>query len=238
MIRKGFTGGGDVDDSEHNLVAVLNKQDMQSHNLLGHDDNQDEVREMSTRMVRADSAEHVVVHSTSAQASSEAAHTALQPSVSPRLSFRTTTPESRPHEHLDVPFNGSPQRRSVTPRSTIPGTYSAHNRDRNRDRLRGFARNVDPRPVLQFSRFSSQARNTESAFDMSTLDRALETAEVAPVPNPVQVNSSSLQRAGPIPNRNDEQRARDFEVGFLGEQFVSFPNNMHCQNQPIQKLTL
>jgi hypothetical protein len=135
MIRKGFTSGDDVDDSEQNLVAVLNKQNMLGRNLLRHDDNQDEVRGLSTSLVRANSAEHVVVHSRSAPASSEAAHTALQLSVSSRLSSTTTTPESRPHEPLDVTFNGSPQRRPVTPRYTIAGTYSAHNRDRNRDRL-------------------------------------------------------------------------------------------------------
>jgi hypothetical protein len=223
MIRKGFASGDHVDDCEHNLVAVLNNQDMQSHSVLLHDDNQDEMREMSTGLVRADSAEHVVVHSTSASASSQAEHTALQPSVSSRLSFRPATPESRPHEPLNVSFDVSPRGRPVTSRPTIAGPYSAHNRDRNRVQLRAFARNVDPAPVSQLSRFNNQSRNTDSAFDMSALSRTLETAELSPVPDSVQVNSSSRQRTGPIPNRNDEQRARDFEVGFLGEQFVSFP---------------
>jgi hypothetical protein len=227
MIRKGFTGGDDVDHCEQNLVAVLNNQDMQSHSELGDDDNQDEVRELATSLVDADSTEHVVIYSTSASASSEAAHTALQPSVRSRPSIRPTALEPRPNEPSNMPSDVSPHRRPVTPRPTILGPYSAQNRDRNRDQLRGFARNMDRTPVPRLSRSNRQSRNPDSAFDLSALSQALETTGLAPVPESVQVDSSSRQRAGPIPNRNDEQRARDFEVGFLGEQFVSFSHNLH-----------
>jgi hypothetical protein len=238
MVRKGFASGNHVDDHEHNSVAVLNHQDMQSRSELHQNDNQNEMRESAAILADSGSAEHVVVHSTSASASSEAARTALQPSVSSRPDIRPTAPEPRPHESSNVPFDPSPHRRPVTPQPTIAGPYSAQYRDRNRDQLRGFARNMDRTPVPQISRSHSQSRNLDSAFDMSALSRALDTGGLARVQNLVQVDSNSRQRAGPIPNRNDEQRARDFEVGFLGEQFVSLPNNMRCQNQPVQKLTL
>jgi hypothetical protein len=56
---------------------------------------------------------------------------------------------------------------------------------------------------------------------MRTLRETLEAAEPAPVLTPIQVDPSPRRRAGPILNRNEEEMARDFEVGFLGEQFVS-----------------
>jgi hypothetical protein len=218
MIKKGFTSGDAVDDDE----------DMQSHSILRHNDDQDETREVSSSPVRATSTEHVAVYSTSASASSGAAHRALQPSVRSRSSSRSTTPESRSHDSLGVPLGTSPDREPVTPQPATAGPYSANNRDRNRDRLRGFARHVDRTPVPQRVRSHSQLRDPDGAFDMSALSRTLDIVEHAPVPDPVQVNYTAPQRAGPIPNRSEEQRARDFEVGFLGEQFVSFANYLHC----------
>jgi hypothetical protein len=218
MIRKGFTGGDAVDDDE----------DMQSHNVPRRNDDEDEAREVSSSPVRAAYTEHVAVQSTSASASSEAAHRALQPSVLPMRSSRPTTPESRSHGSLAVPLGASPDREPVTPQSAIAGPYSVNNRDRNRDRLRGFARNMDRAPVPQRERSNSQLRDPDSAFDMSALSRTLDTVELVPVPDPVQVNYTPPRRAGPIPNRSEEQRARDFEVGFLGEQFVSFANYLRC----------
>jgi hypothetical protein len=58
-------------------------------------------------------------------------------------------------------------------------------------------------------------------YDMSTLGEALDADEPAPVSTSVQVNVSPRRRANPIKNRNEEEVARDFEVGFLGEQFVT-----------------
>jgi hypothetical protein len=212
MIKRGFIGGGAADGN----------QDVPSHSTLRHIENQDEARENSRDLVRTSSAEHVAVHSTSASASSEAARRALQPSVRSRPSSRPTTPESRSHDSLIEPVDASPDREPVTPQPAIAGPFSAHNRDRNRDLLRGFMRNAGRTPGSQRTRNNSEAREPDSAFDMSILSRTLEAVQLVPVTESVQVNHGSPRRAGPIPNRNEEQRARDFEVGFLGEQFVSF----------------
>jgi hypothetical protein len=207
MIKKGFTSGNNVDDNQ-----------VMPRSVLSHDDDQDEMRERATSLLRADSAEHVVVQSTSISARSETTLTALQPNVRSGPSVRPTTPESRAGGYLNVP---------------IAGPYSADNRDRNMAQLRRFARHVGRTSISPLSRSNSQSRNSDSVFQMSALSRALNTAELAPIPDSVQVNSSSPRRGGPDPNRNDEQKKRDFEVGFLGELFVSFLNNLHGQYQPL-----
>jgi len=95
------------------------------------------------------------------------------------------------------------------------------------ERLRGFARNADITS-------NSPRVSSGSIFDMSALSETLEAAEPAPVSTPVQVNPSMRRRSGPVTNRNEQEKARDFEVGFLGEQFVS----LTCYIQLGYKLIL
>ena len=138
-----------------------------------------------------------------------------------QTSSRPTTPEIRSQDNLNVPPYESHGERSVTPRPTAAGLYSIDNRNRNRERLQDFARNADltssSRPVSSSGRYGRGG----GAFDMSTLTETLQAAEPGRMSTPIQVYSSPRRRAGLIPNRTEEEMARDFEVGFLGELFVS-----------------
>lgn len=61
----------------------------------------------------------------------------------------------------------------------------------------------------------------DGTFDLNSLREALNVGQPRPVPTLAQTEQNHPLRGGPIPNRTDEQKARDFEVGFLGEQYVS-----------------
>lgn len=206
LIRKGFTGGDAADTYEDTLVAHSVNKGSQSRSDSSYNDSCDD-----SLIIRA-------------SARYEAANTGLRPYMDHRLSFRPTTPEPQLQNHLNVHSHNNSSERPVTPRPTTTGLYSRDNRNLNRKRLQGFARNAAPSPSSRLARPTSQPNGSGHTFGMSTLREILEAAEPAPLSTPVQVNSSSRRRAGPIPNRNEEQMARDFEVGFLGEQFVRFLN--------------
>ncbi|KAF1960437.1 putative heterokaryon incompatibility protein [Byssothecium circinans] len=220
LIRKGITGGDAADDYKETLVANSVNKDSRIQSDGSYYDNGDDASTTSASSVRSDSAGSAILTSTRASARSEAANTTLRPHVHHRPSSRPTTPEPRAQVYLNVPSYESPRERPVTPRPTAAGLYSPDNRNRNRERLQGFARNADPASSSRLGRSSRQSGGGGGMFDMSTLRETLEAAEPAPISTPVQVNPSPRRRAGPIPNRNEEEMARDFEVGFLGEQFV------------------
>ena len=237
LIRKGITGGDAADDYEETLADSVN-ENSQSQSDGSSDDNGDDASTTSASSVRSDSEGSAVVESTRASARSEAANTTLRPHVDRRPSSRPTTPEPRSQDRLNVPSDESPSERPVTPRPTAAGLYSTDNRNRNRERLQSFARNADPASSSRPVRSSGQSGGGGGAFDMSTLRETLEAAQSAPVSTPVQVDPSPRRRARPILNRNEEEMARDFEVGFLGEQFVSPSDSLACDIWPGQKLTL
>ncbi|EUC28619.1 hypothetical protein COCCADRAFT_30162 [Bipolaris zeicola 26-R-13] len=60
----------------------------------------------------------------------------------------------------------------------------------------------------------------DGTFDLNSLREALNVGQPRPVPTLAQTEQNHPLRGGPIPNRTDEQKARDFEVGFLGEQYA------------------
>ncbi|OBT52528.1 hypothetical protein VE04_07127, partial [Pseudogymnoascus sp. 24MN13] len=115
-----------------------------------------------------------------------------------------------------------PEEAPPTEPVTTVGIYSTSNRSRNTDRLRQFAQHS--RNGLNASRSgTSSAVNTPiaAAFDMTQLGSALEDSRASVVPATlVSVWSARRPQARLIPDRNQEDRARDFEIGFLGEHYV------------------
>ncbi|KAH8697486.1 putative heterokaryon incompatibility protein [Talaromyces proteolyticus] len=220
LIKKGITGGDTADDSEETLVADSVNEDSLSQSDGSCHDSGDDASTMSASGVSSDSEGSAIVQCTRASARSEAANTTLRPHMHHRPSFRPTTPQLQSQYHLNLPSDESPRERPVTPRPTAAGLYSTDNRNRNRALIQGFALNADPASSSGRGRSSGQSGGGGSAIDMSTLREALEAAEPTLVSTPIQVNSNPRRWAGPIPNRNEEEMARDFEVGFLGEQFV------------------
>lgn len=194
LIKKGITAGDGTDDHEEALTADS---------------------------ICSDSSEPAVVEYTRAVARSEAANTTLQPYLNHQPTSRPTTPSGQSHDHLNMISNESPFERPVTPRPVAGGLYSTDNRNHNRERLLNFAQSPTSAPSLRNPDAGDQSSSNDSSFNMSVLRGALEAAEPTPVTIPVRTNRGPRRRAGPIPNRNEEQMARDFEVGFLGELFVS-----------------
>jgi hypothetical protein len=226
MVREGFTGGDGGDD---NLATSVTNEDLQRQNEDHNDEDQDESPIRYTTRANFQPTEPVVVQSIHASARSEAAHTAMQPSMSHSLSLRPTTPEPRLHDHVNVSLIEGPRERPVVARPIAPSPYSMDNRNRNRERLQRFARDLEFNPVSRHWSLSGQSTRDETVFDMNLLREALDVGGPAHVSNSVQIRSNPRPQAGPLPNRNDEQRARDFEVGFLGEHFVSPPNNPYVK---------
>jgi hypothetical protein len=122
-------------------------------------------------------------------------------SVSARSGTSQPTPRLDVHDSL---------RSRVT---TATGIYSADNRYRNTRRIQSFAQDAGVIP--------GYPRGSGGIFDMNTLRGALEEVSPALSPTPIGVYLTSNQRVRSNKDRTEEQRARDFEVGFLGEQFVS-----------------
>lgn len=238
LIRKGITGGDAADDWEETLAADSDNEDSRSQSDGSSDDNFDDTSTSSASSVRSDSAGSVILEWTRASARSEAAITSLRPHVHHQPRFWPTTPEPRSQNHMNVLSDESPRERPVTPRPTAACPYSAEKRNRNREWIQGFARNADLASSPRLGRSSGQSGGGGGAFDMSILREALEAAEPAPVSTPVQVNSSRRRQVGPIPNHIKEERARNSEVGFLGELFVSPLDSLACRIWPGQKLTL
>ncbi|KAF2104912.1 hypothetical protein NA57DRAFT_51704 [Rhizodiscina lignyota] len=134
--------------------------------------------------------------------------------------------------------------------SVRAGIYHFGNRSQNRDRLEHFAQAADVATnarayvATQPTNGSHDGRSNarQDAFDVTDLRAALEdqpfrahntTSNVTGVngardgsPTIVAPRASVVTQETPVrrlrwvPDRNSDERARDFEVGFLGEQFV------------------
>lgn len=224
LIRKGITGADAADDSEETLVADSVNEDSQSQSDGSFDDSDEDALSSSPSGFHSDSeGSPIVEHMLRASARSEAVNTTLRPDVRRRSSFRPTTTRHQSHYQPNSSPDESPRDRPVTPRPTAAGLYSTDNRGRNLTFIQGFARNAAPAPSSRLGRSSGQSGGSGDAFNMSPLRETLGSV-------PVQVNSSSRRRAGRIMNRNEEEMARDFEVGFLGEHFVSPIENPPCHS--------
>ncbi|KAF4973040.1 hypothetical protein F66182_17725, partial [Fusarium sp. NRRL 66182] len=115
-------------------------------------------------------------------------------------------------------FDESPRDRPFTPHLTAAGLYSSINRDQNRTRIQRFAQNADLISSSRGEIFQFGAGG--GIFHMSALREALDANEPASVSTPVHIGFSPHRRPNPIRNRNEEEKGRDTEVGFLGEQFL------------------
>lgn len=108
---------------------------------------------------------------------------------------------------------------------TTAGIYSTSNRSRNRERLEQFAQHSPP------DQNNSRGGTTHSvntpiaaAFDMTQLGSALENPQASVISAaPASVRSARRPQGRHIPDRSQEDRARDFEIGFLGEHYVGDP---------------
>lgn len=221
LIRRGITAGDTADDYEEHLVADLSGKDWHAESDGSSSDDSDDAQATSASSVRSDSPWSAVIETAHASAASIATHSTLRPSVQQRPSARPTTPRPRSQDQPHVPADESSSERSVTASRFDVSPYNQSNRSLNMERLQGFARNADPASSSRPARSSSQSGSGENAFDMSSLREALETTESTPMSMPANVDPNRRRRARLIPNRNEEERARNLEVGFLGEHFVS-----------------
>jgi hypothetical protein len=220
LVRKGITSGDAAYHFREILVADSVNEDVQSQNDSGFDGHGVDSSTASAGSIRSDSVRSVTVESTHASARSEAANTTLRPHLDHGTRSRSITPENWPENHLHDPSDESPSERPVAPPPMGAGLYSIANRSRNRERLQAFARNEGSASSSRPGR-SGHRYGHGGAFDMSTLSETLEAAAPAPVSPPALVDPSLRRRARPRLNRTNEEIARDFEVGFLGEHFVS-----------------
>ena len=98
--------------------------------------------------------------------------------------------------------------------------FSPANRNRNRDRLQNLARGANGAASSQTARaIHVQNSGNVTGFDLRALGVALEDPQRTP-PSISLNRSQHGYRPRQIPDRNEQERARDFEIGFLGEQFV------------------
>lgn len=106
---------------------------------------------------------------------------------------------------------------------TTAGLYSTSNRGQNIDRLRLLAQNSSTGHNVSINNTSNTTNTPNAAaFDMTELGSALEDAQASEAPSAlVSIQSARRPRPMLVPNRNQEERARDFEIGFLGEYYVS-----------------
>ncbi|KAF2008954.1 putative heterokaryon incompatibility protein [Aaosphaeria arxii CBS 175.79] len=205
LIKKGIIGKAS-DIFEEGLRENLINGDC--------DDSDDHSSSEIGRGVSATSVGSITIESTRASARSEAANTTPKQHVVFRpvtnlFASRPTTREPLSQVHLDVPTDGSPRNRPVTPRLTGTGLYNVGNRSRNMQRIRH---------LVQQDRDSD---DSVVAFDMSTCREALESVGPGPSSILVQAEPSLQGQERLASNRNGEERARDSEVGFLGEYYLT-----------------
>ncbi|KAH7130730.1 putative heterokaryon incompatibility protein [Dendryphion nanum] len=223
LVRKGITDGDAKDDSEDDWATDSASEDSQS-DIDGSDDDidssdnnidssDDDIDEGDTTHPNA--ARLVLVESVGASARSETANTTQRLHVEQRSSFR---PRNQPNVSLEE----IPLEQSATPHLSTTGLYSTNNRNRNRERIYGFARTMYPVFGSRDRRSSLQSSSDNHTFNMSTLREALQAAESASILVTDQIHSNPRPRLRrrPLVNRSEEELARDFEVGFLGEQLV------------------
>ncbi|KAF2187468.1 hypothetical protein K469DRAFT_772048 [Zopfia rhizophila CBS 207.26] len=169
-------------------------------------------------------------------AETEEATSYLRPVQNRAFTSRPSTSPDQvrtPLESHDGPSSPeqTPEAFSEEPVVTL-GIYNTVNRSHNTGRLRDFARNADTvfNARAQTTRRASSTR--EDAFDLSELNSALQEVELLQTSyNTINVRLNHTHRGGVIPDRSQEQRAPDFEVGFLGELFI-FTILRHRLNLP------
>lgn len=108
---------------------------------------------------------------------------------------------------------------------TSAGIYNTSNRSRNTDRLRQFARHSSSGPDTSRNGTSNTASTPNaSVFNMTELGSALGDAQASvSLSALVYAQSARRPQARLVLYRNQRERARDFEIGFLGEHYVSGP---------------
>lgn len=222
LIRKGITDGDAASNYEETSVAEsAGQEDWQSASDSIHNTSSDDKSTSFAGSDRSDFAWSTTIEGTRALARSETANTNLQPQEHPRPRSRPSTPRPRSIDHMNAPPNEIPEEQPDTPLPSAAGPYSIGNRNRNMKRVQKFARNADLGSSSRLQRPNPQTGGSDDAFDMNAIRESLEPTERSTISIPAQVNPSPRRRAAPISNRNEEGMARDFEVGFLGEQFVN-----------------
>lgn len=196
LVRQGITSGNETYNYvEESAAESSAEEESHSESRSNNDHNANDL----PTSARLSSPRSGLSSFTSASARIETRSTTLRPHLGDQGSARSQS-------NLDVSSNEGLRERPVTPRAPATGIYNEINRTQNRERLRGFFQN----------------RNlTNNVFDMSTIRNTLEVAEPTSVFSSPQVDRSPRRQAGLMPNRSGEEMARDSEVGFLGEQFVS-----------------
>lgn len=224
LIRKGITDGDAANNYEEaSVVESTGQEDLKSASDGIHDTDSDDGLTSFSGSDRSDFAWSRTIDVTRASAKSETANTNLRPHEHPRPRSRPSTPRPRSLDYMNAPPNEIPEEQPDIPLPSTAGLYSMGNRNRNRERVQNFARKVDLGYSSLVQRSNPQTGGSDDAFDMSAIRESLEPTERSTISIPAQVNPSPRRRAAPIPNRNEEGIARDFEVGFLGEQFVNAP---------------
>lgn len=235
LIRKGIISGNEYEDT---LIARSVDTDSQRQTSGSRNDSNEDTPTVSDRGTHFGAVESTFSAARQASPSPLAARTAARPHLQPRSSSRPVTPESRSRDPLTVSSNESPNEHPVTPPFVVSGQYSRDNRSRNRERLQDFARNTDQELVIQPQRSSGRSGSNGGAFDMSVMRETLRAAERPLASTPIQVSLNTVRRVGPLPSRNEEERARDFEVGFLGEQFVGPMRSLSIRRESSLKLII
>jgi hypothetical protein len=227
LIKKGITGEDSTDNYLEPSVVDPLIEDLQSQRGDSSDASGDDESRIIASSARPASVGSNNIGSTRSSVRPGTTETTLQPYVNPRSSSRPAAPRSTtPEPQSQIRLNEcaqisdeSPRERPTTPRPTAAGIFSTENRSHNREQLQNFARNADHAMVSTSGGHGVGGSGGGDAFEMNTLRETLEASD--PISTPVQINRSPRRQGGLVPNRNEEQMARDFEVGFLGEQFVS-----------------
>lgn len=225
LIRRGIIGGDTDtgDDYEETLVEHGVNRAFQT----GSKDRSSS----SSSNALSDVEELVNSESIRASARSETTNKTLRTNLHYGSGSSPITPRSISHGYPDISSDETPHQQPVT--SHLAALYSTENRNQNRERLQDFARNLGSGPSTQLGGSTDHSNaGSGGGFDMSALREALQDAEPAAVLTPVHISFGMRRRGGPISNRNAEERARDFEVGFLGEQFVGLLENLALFNLP------
>jgi hypothetical protein len=156
-----------------------------------------------------DSSEDVVEMLTARLRGNQNHYVSAPRSSTPPVQVRAPLEGHTVRDSLEMPLA-----RSATETATTARTYNANNRGQNIDRLRNFARNTETVFNPQAQRTRRRPSVPDGVFDLEDLEVALDETELVPSPVAPTINRM-------IHNRTSEQWERDFEVGFLGEYFVS-----------------
>lgn len=145
-------------------------------------------------------------------------------SISSILAVETSIRNTFSQSGFSIPPE-RPEEAPPTEPVTSAGIYSTSNRSRNIDRLRQFAQHSRTNLNASRSGTSNAANNPiAAAFDMTQLGLALEDSQASVDPAAlVSPWGARRPQARLIPDRNEEDRDRNPEIGFLGEHYVGDP---------------